>query len=400
MDQQTYTIDQNDKILVKAHGNLVAQSWENADLGVKAGRHEFKILREENQVTITAMGNCEIWLPTGVEFVVERVGGRANVHDLTGTVRIERVGGDLTLDKAGAVVVEKVGGHLAARNLTSLSLDKVGGRCVVEDVSGGLQIQKVGGDCCVKNASADALVSKAGGDIDMQCLTLAGSTSAGGDMNISIDTITENASIKAGGDVRLYLPGGAKVNLDITADGESIRIHLGEIDLSIDEESYFLSMGEGLPVLKLMAGGDVRVSDEDWTPADSSEMFDRDEIGIDWDFSGMGETIVRSVESAVASSTRFADLGARIGEKAARKSEAAARKAEKRVEKMMRSMNIEERSGGQAWPMPPVPPAPPQPTRSGISEEERMAVLQMLQEKKISLDEAERLLDALDSTSE
>jgi hypothetical protein len=65
---------------------------------------------------------------------------------------------------------------------------------------------------------------------------------------------------------------------------------------------------------------------------------------------------------------------------------------------MMRSMNIEDRGGGQAWPMPPAPPAPPQ--RSGISEEERMAVLQMLQEKKISLDEAERLLDALDSTSE
>jgi hypothetical protein len=63
-------------------------------------------------------------------------------------------------------------------------------------------------------------------------------------------------------------------------------------------------------------------------------------------------------------------------------------------------MNIEDRSNRPDYsePQPDAAPVPPVP--SGISEEERIAVLRMLQEKKISLDEAERLLDALESTSE
>jgi hypothetical protein len=401
MEKQTYSIDVNDKVLLKAYGNLVIRGWDSPELGIKAGKHELKIAREENQVSISAMGNCEIWLPVGVEVLVDRVGGWASVHDQAGGVRIMRVGGDLTLENVGAVTVEKIGGRLAARKLTSLSLDKVGGRCVVEEASGGVTIGKVGGDCFIKGV-AEAKVDKAGGDVDLQCLTLSGSTAAGGDINISFDSVAESGSIKAGGDIRLYLPGGVKINLDITANSEDIRITLGDLDLQIEEETYFHSMGDDLPTIKIMAGGDVRVTDKEWTPVSSAESFDRDEIGIDWEFTEIGDMVSRTVEAAVSQSTRFADLGARIGEKAARKGEAAARKAERKIEKMMRSMNIEDRQRGQDWsaPRPPVPPEPPAPPRSGISEEERVAVLQMLQEKKISLEEAERLLDALDSYSE
>jgi hypothetical protein len=52
-------------------------------------------------------------------------------------------------------------------------------------------------------------------------------------------------------------------------------------------------------------------------------------------------------------------------------------------------------------PMPPVPPAAPaRPVKdSRVSEEERLTVLRMLQEKKISIEEAEKLLEALEGKS-
>jgi hypothetical protein len=404
MDQQTISINVNDKILVKTYGNLDMRGWDQAELGVKAGRHEVKITRAENQVAVVAMGNCELYVPAGVDVVIEKVDGCASVHDLAGNVQCMRIGGDCTVENAGAVVVEKVGGRVAARKLESISLDKVGGRCVVEDAAGEITVGKVGGDCFVKGA-AQAGVGKIGGDVDMQCKTLAGSITAGGDINLSFDTIAEDAAIKAGGDVRLFLPGSAKVNLDIIANSGDIHIKLGEQNLYIEDESYKHTVGEGLPLIRLVAGGDVQVSDEEWTPAGSGESFGCNEIGIDWDFSGIDDMVSKTVAAAVSSSSRFADLGTRIGEQAARKSEAAARKVERKIEHMMRKMNIEERRGvqdepGAAPPAPPASPAPPEPARSGISEEERIAVLQMLQEKKITLEEAERLLDALESHSE
>jgi hypothetical protein len=401
MDKQTYSVDKESKILVKAYGNLVVRGSENADLGVKAGRHELRMVREESNITITAMGNCEIWLPLEVEVVIDKVGGKASLHDLPGNALINRVGGDLTIENAGQIVVGKVGGRLAARKLASLALDKVGGRCVIEEVSGEFKVDKVGGDCSVVAVGA-ASINKVGGDIDLQCLTLSGATVAGGDIRLSVKSIeNQTASVRAGGDVKLYLPDGAQINLEITSNSEDIRIQLGDQVMRLDQEKYSYRMGEGSPILVIDARGDVTVSDEAWTPTDSGETFDRDEIGIDWDFSGIDETIARNVERAVARSTRIADIGTRIGEKAARQGEAAARKAEKRIEKMMRSMDIEDRSIGPDWSPPEPPQAPEAPAAaSGISEEERIAVLRMLQEKKISLEEAERLLDALESFSE
>ena len=47
-------------------------------------------------------------------------------------------------------------------------------------------------------------------------------------------------------------------------------------------------------------------------------------------------------------------------------------------------------------PTPPVPPFPPRPVSDPVSDEERLTILKMLQEKKISLQEAEKLLAALE----
>ena len=47
--------------------------------------------------------------------------------------------------------------------------------------------------------------------------------------------------------------------------------------------------------------------------------------------------------------------------------------------------------------MPPTPPTPPAPPAPPVSEEERMMILRMLEQKKISLEEADRLLAALEN---
>ena len=46
--------------------------------------------------------------------------------------------------------------------------------------------------------------------------------------------------------------------------------------------------------------------------------------------------------------------------------------------------------------MPPVPPAPPRPQAEPVTDEERLTILKMLQEKKISIQDAEKLLAALE----
>jgi hypothetical protein len=47
-------------------------------------------------------------------------------------------------------------------------------------------------------------------------------------------------------------------------------------------------------------------------------------------------------------------------------------------------------------PVPPVPPIPPTPPADPVSDEERMVILRMVEQGKISVGDAEKLLAALE----
>ena len=95
-------------------------------------------------------------------------------------------------------------------------------------------------------------------------------------------------------------------------------------------------------------------------------------------------------------------------ESATRRAEAKIKTAEIRLEKMRERFEhqkeaglAQDEKGGIPHPAPsapPVPPVPPVPFvgGKGASDEERLIILQMLQDNKISVEEAESLFKALE----
>ena len=73
---------------------------------------------------------------------------------------------------------------------------------------------------------------------------------------------------------------------------------------------------------------------------------------------------------------------------------------EHKLNAAQRKLEQKKRAAGRHphWgaPTPPVPPIPPTPPSEPVSEEERMMILRMLEQKKIGLDDAEKLLSALE----
>jgi DNA-binding transcriptional MerR regulator len=82
----------------------------------------------------------------------------------------------------------------------------------------------------------------------------------------------------------------------------------------------------------------------------------------------------------------------RAQEKLERKLETARRKEEQRGQQSGGGA----RYGRSAWQFnfPPTPPAPP--AKESVSDVERLTILRMLEQKKITIDEAEQLLSALE----
>jgi hypothetical protein len=104
---------------------------------------------------------------------------------------------------------------------------------------------------------------------------------------------------------------------------------------------------------------------------------------MNFDWSGFGERISRQVQAATA--------------RAAKSAEEATRRAERHAERHARRWGRTPPPGAWGDFGPKGMPTPPgMPKSEPVAEEERMAILKMLQEKKITAEQAEQLLQALE----
>ena len=206
------------------------------------------------------------------------------------------------------------------------------------------------------------------------------------------------------------------------------------------QEQVEFVRGSGEIALTIKAGGDITLLGEDngWEggtppPPDFSQQIARQveaQIGSQMEeitrrmneqMSHLSETLGRSgmspdetqriIDQAMQVSeretARAQEKMRRAQEKLERKLESAQRRAEQKAQSAERSAWTRSRhtwGHGQhslrvdlsTSPAPSGPPAPAAPVQEPVSEEERLMILRMLEQKKISMEDADRLLSALE----
>jgi hypothetical protein len=272
------------------------------------------------------------------------------------------------------------------------------------DIQGPLTVQKVGGDLTAETAGP-LNIDVVGGDVDLKFYGGGIHVRAGGDLNVGMASPAgDEVVLKAGGDIHLHVPLDMDARLDLSSGASDIRINVKDQKVSVEQEDYVFSMGAGARAVRARAGGDIVVSDE---------PFDVDRI--EHDFEHM-ESHWSGWSSRHGPAEHFQNLEQRIH----RQTERATRRAEERVKAAMERVERQSRFREQAFgklgsligfatqarqPEPPVPPTPPSmpvdvEVTSQVTNDERMLVLKMLQEHKITVDEAENLLAALEGQFE
>ncbi len=407
MERQAFSAANLNTFVFKVLGNLDLTGWDQPEMDIQADEHTLRVEEDGDTIRVVALRNCRVALPAGKKVQLEKVGGNAWLHNYPGAVEIERVSGNLTMEDVMEARVDKVGGQMAARRIANLIVGRVGGSCAAEEIRTSLQIGKVSGDFKGQQIQK-AAIERVGGDAALQTDIFAGQMRAGGNALVSLgSTGGPGAEVSAGGDTRIQLVGGAHLNLDVHSGAHDIVVDLDGKRFNIHDRDYTYPMGDEMPRLSVEAGGDVRIGEEPWSPIDLAGRFSQaEQRAQEWGIPGMAAGM-RAVERAVAESQRIAEISSRAGQEAARQ-------AEERVRDVMRDLDMrfggapatESPVHGQApeTEQPPEEPAPPaeseaDPQSEGVSEEERMFVLRMLQEKKITLEEAEKLLDALEGRS-
>jgi hypothetical protein len=361
---RTISAGQSPKIKVGAIGGDVSVvGWDGADILVKSDDDDTSLEQKGDTVSLTCSGDLLLRVPKASSFEFKSIGGDVSIRGIQGNIELKQIGGDLSIRDVGSVAIGTISADLSLRNAKgSVYVKNAGGDVSIRDVEGNVSLDTVGDDLALRGVRGNIKVN------------------VGEDVIVYLDPKPGGAySVVAGDDILLVLPPNANVALSI--QGDEIDIDWPGVKSEEGATKRTVILGDGSAAISLSAGGDVRVSGR----ADAGEFAEEfgNFAGLNFGWSDFGERISREVERATA--------------QAAKRAEEAARRAERHAGRHARKGKANVNVGRWNWDIGPNgAPTPPTPPSEPVSENERMSILKMLQDKKITAAQAEELLKALE----
>lgn len=386
MEGNAIPVSESTNIIVKVSGDLFLHGEEQSEVRFISSEDRIRVNQTNENLYVETHASLDLSVPRGANVIIEKIGGSALVEDLD-----------------GSFLAQKVGGDLALRRLANVSIQKVGGTCLVEQVSGMLSAHKIGGDLTLRQVDGPVEVEIVGGQADLQ-LTEVGALNvrAGGDLTVYFTgSMGARSSLRAGGSMELFLPPNLDARFNLTSIGELIRLDFNRQEAvmrqEIEAREYEVSFGEGSAVIEARAGGDIMLTDREEEPEPiSDQLDDREEA---WKEASERRGFPSwSAGFGFDRSSAWADMISRRAQEAARRAEQRAQAAVRRTEAQIRAAAERElrRGAWSGWSGPAPAPSPAPPPAEPVTEKERLMVLQMLQDQKITIEQAEKLLAALE----
>ena len=408
-------------IILEIDGNLNLKGSEGLEVVAQTdGEDDLLVEQREEHIYIHSKSDCRVTVPRASEVKVEAVLGNASFKSLEGELVIYRMDGNLTLRNVGDTRADQVKGNLNAR--------RVSGDLEVQSVQGNASIEEVQGEFTIQGSVY--------GNLNLQELEGSGRAEVKGNLSIHLDPIPGSAyEFIAGGNLACWLTEDASVVINILR-ASKLNINLGAHQIAEHGDVPFsVTFGDGDASVKLSAGGNLVVAglpghpghkgfgvDLDFTSGEFPENFGEDisrqieaqmemlERQIEFQIDNLSSTLGNvglSEEAAEKISRKAREASIRATHRAQEKMQRAQEKIQRKLEAARRKAEHKSRSGRRAeqryerrTPGPGFPSDVPASHEEPVSNEERMIILQMLEEKKITLQEAEQLLSALEGGAE
>ncbi len=413
--KQSVPTSPNPQIVVQADGNLWLKGWDKSEVLASSSESEDLTVEQHNdEVIIYCREDCTLRIPLAANVQLKHVHGQATIKSLEGDLHVDEVDGNLTL-----------------RNVSTTTIQCVNGNLTVQDVDGDLTIHTVNGNVMVKDVHGDLLIEASiCGNATLNDLDGNASAKVEGNLIVRLDPQPGSSHhFEAEGNLTCRLPTDASVTIEVRK-AERIQANLPAIPQTSApaRAPYTVVLGDGDSTLTLSSAAIVLVTTEatDWKAG-------RVEADVDWteDFEVAAETITeqvqrqiekqmemleRQLENQMENLTRIGQRSGlspeqleRITERARAASERASARAKakmQRVEEKLRrkleharlqaeraARDRRRRSVQFTWM---AEPPPTETEREPVTDEERLMILKMVEDKKITLEEAEKLLKALE----
>ncbi len=343
-------------------GDISLVGWEGSEILVKADDDEITLEQNGDEIRLSCVDDVSLRVPKASTLSFASISGDAALRGISGDIEIQQINGDLSMREVGSVRIDSIQADFSLRGAHgNLYIKNANGDVSIRDVDGNVNIESLANDLALRGARGNIKVN------------------VGEDVVVYLEPRDDGEYlITAGDDILLVLSPNA--NATVTMQGDEIDVEWPAVEKDPEATQRVVTLGNGSARITLSAGGDVRLTNQS-SAGESAEEFGNF-AGLNFDWSGFGERISRQVEQATG--------------RAAKRTEEAARRAERHAERHVRRWGAKVNVG--SWDFGPKGMPPPAGVLKSepVADEERMAILKMLQEKKITSEQAEQLLKALE----
>jgi DUF4097 and DUF4098 domain-containing protein YvlB len=409
-----------DVIIDQVSGNLQIKGWERPELLAKAEQNNLTLEEKDDVVKLSCKSNCTIYLPHAASIQIDSIGGNADFKLLEDQLSIQKAHGSIVLRNVASTQIGSVSGDFSAKSIAGdLQVKKIRGNASVKYVQGKCTLEHVDGNLSLRNTEGDIFAY------------------TGGNTRIRLNVLlADNYQFQADGNIHCRIPEDADVKLDLSSKAEVIKVRFPGISETYRQASSELILGTGDAQMGISAGGTLYLVGQatSWEetedqrfdfsegagmlPDDFSQQISQQveaqieaqmeamtlqlnehmaQLSQQISQSGMSPEQVEQIlqqarETSERETARAQENLRRSQEKVGRKLEAAQRRHTLKAKAAERRARTHSRkSWGTDWSSMPSPQS-----AEPVTEEERSTILRMLEQKKISIDEAEQLLSALE----
>ena len=325
--------------------------------------------------------------------------GHVDVSDLPEGVTGGAIGGHARFGSLGSVALKDIGGHCSVEQVEQdVSTGSVGGHLNAEAVGGDLSTPNVGGHARGRDIKGRMLLGNVGGHIEFQDVNSMDGLNAGGHAKLKLTAIRDSDyTVNAGGNIALNLPvdAGATVHMS-SGIGNSVQVFGdGSANFQLNAGGMIsLSTGHRQPEHRVMPGtnGETKAASGGPGPIENIAQQVR-------------QHIERVIETATGRLTVVMDEQGLTSDKRADLQEQFTEIQEEAVKAAQEAMETVQTRSRTVWEQEVKPnldiltresePVQTPPVSPEAQAKERMMILRMLEEGKISVEEANQLLQAL-----
>lgn len=372
--QQAIPLKPGEKVFIKAHATLDIEGWGKNEVSIETDLNVQRIRREDEGLFLMFVDDAAIKVPKQTEVVVQKASGNARLRKVIGSVEINSVSGNLAVQHAGKV-----------------KINRVSGGCLIQDIAGDLDIRSIGGSLKGKDFRGVVVADRISAGVELLGLQAGAEIRAMGDIRVSfLSESLEPIKLRSSASIYINLPFGLDAEMKVKSNAHLTELVIGERQEKIHHRKHVLLVGEGRRKFELESGGKVRIVAEQIEDTEILNLFEELEtLWAELQKQNIARREAHNGISIMADSIGEAamDDGVDISMEEMKAAEERVQFALNQVENRLQSLGYDSGSVMET-----------NTDQDDIIDitGERLIIMRLLEDNKISIDDADKLLEALE----